>query len=248
MENLLTKNISFNSLYESFKGNETEIQAFINNIQSPTIKERIIEEAKEFYSKQFGVEKSNIWYGDISCRFPECSNPFPFSHVIGSIDLGQTLINMDKLVYCLGINSSGVQRFPNLEVINGTGNFNGTPHRKSYITSLPKLKVAPYLYCANSMLKDLGLEFAIKVNLTGSSIKKLNLKSVEEDLSVSFSPIEDISSLERVVNLNCRETNIQYVNPNLEIFGKLHAENSNNFEDKISTEKHDSWHTDNGEI
>ena len=94
----------------------------------------------------------------------------------------------------------------------------------------------------------MGLKQAIKVNLTGSSIKKINLKVVEEDLSVSFSPIKDISSLERVGNFNCRGTNIQLVNPDLEIYGKLHAENSNNFEDKILTEKHDSWYTDNGEI
>ena len=116
------------------------------------------------------------------------------------------------------------------------------------MTPLPKLKVAPYLYCANSCINNLGLEEAIRVNLTGSSIKKINLKVVEEDLSVSFSLIEDISSLEKVGNFNCRGTNIQHVNPNLEIYGKLHAENSHNFEDRISTEKHGCWHTDNGEL
>ena len=248
MENLLTRNISFNNLYESFNGNESEIQNFINNIQSPTIKERIIDEAKDFYAKFFNVNKEDVWYGNISCRFPECKNPFPFSHVIGTIDLGQMVINMDKLVYCNGINSTGVQFFPNLEIINGIGNFSGTPHRTSYINSLPKLKIAPYLYCANSSLKELALEDAIKVNLTKSSIKKIKLKNVSEDLSVSFTPISDISSLERVGNFNCRETNIEIINPNLEIFGKLHAENSNNFEEKITTEKHDCWHTDNGDI
>ena len=248
MENLLTKNVTYLGIRNSLNGDETEIKKFINNVESPTIKERIIDEAKEFYSQNFNVQKEDIWYGDISCRFPECKNPFPFSHVIGSIDLGQTVINMDKLVYCEGISSTGVQKFPNLEVINGVGNFNGTTHRKSYLVSLPKLKVTPYLYCANSCIKELALEQAIKVNLTNSSIRKINLKVVEEDLSVSFSPIKDISSLERVGNFNCRGTDIELVNSNLEIYGKLHAENSNNFEGKITTEHHASWHTDNGEI
>ena len=245
MENLITKHITYNSLRTFLNEDEEAIQAFIKSINSPEIRDRVIDEAKEFYATQFNVNKEDIWYGDISCRYPECKNPFPFSHVIGSIDLGQTSVNMSKLVYCKGISSTNVQVYPNLEIIDGVGNFNGTPHRKSYISALPKLKVAPYLYCANSMIRELNLESSIKVNLTNSSIRKISLKVVEEDFSVSFSQIEDISSLERVGNLNCRGTNIKHINPNLKITGNLHAENSNHFENRISSEQIGDWHIDN---
>lgn len=245
MESLITKHVTYNSLRIFLNEDEAAIKEFIKSINSPEIRDRIIDEAKEFYAKQFNVSKEDVWYGDISCRYPECQNPFPFSHVIGSIDLGQSNYNMNKLVYCQGISSTSVQAYPNLKIIDGVGNFNGTPHRKSYLTSLPKLRVAPYLYCANSMIRELNLENAIKVNLTNSAIRKISLKVVKEDLSVSFCQIEDISSLEVVGNLNCRGTNIKFVNPDLKITGNLHAENSNHFENKISSEQIGDWHIDN---
>lgn len=247
MESLISKQITYALIKEKL-GSEDKVIEYINNIRFPELKARLIDEARKFYAKQFKVQKDMVWYGDLSCADLDCSTPFPYSHVIGCLDLGSKAYDMTKLVYVTDIVSTGIQNFPNLEVIENEGNFNGTPHRQSYITSLPKLKVAPYLYCANSHIRDLGLKEAIKVNLTNSSIKKINLKVVEEDLSVSFSRIEDISSLKSVGNFNCRGTDIKVVNPGLEIFGKLHAENSNNFEDKITTEKHDCWHTDNGKI
>ena len=245
MENLITKHITFSSLRTFLNEDENAIQEFIKSINSPEIRDRVIDEAKEFYATKFNVNKEDVWYGDISCRYPECKNPFPFSHVIGSIDLGQSSYNMNKLVYCRGISATSVQAFPNLEIIDGIGNFNGTPHRKSYLTNLPKLKVAPYLYCAHSMIRELSVKNAIKVNLTNSTIKKIAFEKIEEDLSVSFCPIEDISSLEYVGNLNCRGTNIKFVHPNLKITGNLHAENSHHFENKISTEQSGEWHIDN---
>ena len=231
MENLLTKNISYSSLRETFKEDETEIQNFIKTIQSPELRDRIIDEAKQFYADCFNIEVSDIWYGDISSRYAECENPFPFSHVIGSIDLGCANIDMDKLIYCKGINSTGVCTFKNLETIDGVGNFNGTHFTTSSIRELPKLKHAPYLYCCNSNLTILNLEEAVKVNLTKSKVKKLNLRVVTEELSVAFSEIKDISSLESVGKFNCRNTNIEIVNPNLKIHGDLICDNSN-FEEK----------------
>ena len=237
MENLITKNISYLGIRESFNEDAAKIQEFIKSISNQEIRERIIDEAREFFAEKFNVAKEDVWYGDLSFRDAQCINPFPFSHVIGHLDLASLSINMDKLVYVYNITSSGVADFPNLETITGFGKFHGSSIRTSYVRSLPKLKFAPYLYCNHSNLSNLGLEESIKVNLTCSKLKSFSLRVVEEELSVAFSPITDISSLERVGKLNCRNTNIELVNPRLEILGELHCENSNNFEAKITTKR-----------
>ncbi len=227
MENLITKNLSYIELRNSLKEDETEIQNAINSILSPSVKERLIDEAKDFYANLFGVNKEDIWYGDISNRYPECKNPFPYSHVIGTVDLSSSNIKMDKLVYCININSTGISKFPNLEIIENTGNFNGTARLTSAITYLPKLKKAPYLYCGNSNLKELGLKQAVRVNLTSSKIEKIELETVEQELSVAFSPIKDISSLTKVGKLNARNTHIEKVNPQMIVYENLISTDSN---------------------
>lgn len=227
MENLITKNLNYVELRKSLKEDETEIQNAINSILSPSVKERLIDEAKDFYANLFGVNKEDIWYGDISNRYPECTNPFPFSHVIGTVDLSSSNIKMDKLVYCLNINSTGISKFANLETIENTGNFNGTIRLTSAITYLPKLTKAPYLYCGNSNLKELGLKQSIRVNLTSSKIEKIELETVEQELSVAFSAIKDISSLKKVGKLNCRDTQLERINPKMQIYETLIDTNSN---------------------
>lgn len=227
MENLITKNLNYIELRNSLKEDESAIQSVINSIQSPSVKERLIDEAKDFYANLFNVSKEDIWYGDISNRYPECKNPFPFSHVIGTVDLSSANLNMSKLVYCININSTGISNFPNLETIEQTGNFNGTSRIISAITYLPKLKKAPYLYCGNSNLKELGLKEAIRVNLTSSKIEKIELERVDQELSVAFSPIKDISSLKKVGKLNVRDTKLESVNLQMVIYGNLINTNSN---------------------
>ncbi len=87
-------------------------------------------------------------------------------------------------------------------------------------------------------------------DFSGSNLKRLPKLRKAYILSVSYTPLEDIQSLELVERtLNCRGTNIQKVNPNLEIMGKLYCENSNHFEEKLDkSKKHNWWYTDNPNI
>ena len=83
-----------------------------------------------------------------------------------------------------------------------------------------------------------------------SKLKRLpKLKRVKH-LFLSYTPIEDIHSLEKVDgNLGCVGTHIKYVNPNLEIMGMLQCEKSHNFEEFLDKrKKHNWWYTDNPNI
>jgi len=206
MENLVSKSVTFEGLLAIFKNEEDALFDFIINLKNEDAKQRLYDEAREYYAKHFNVKKEDVWYGNLSGN--KIPNPFPYSHFVGDLDWIVDK-DMSKLIYLAGsIKNSYIEEYPNLEIITGYGDF----HR-SNIKRLPKLKFA-------------------------------------KCLSLSYTPIEDIHSLEKVDgNLGCNGTYIKYINPNLEIMGKLSCEKSHNFEEKLDkSKKHNWWYTDNPNI
>jgi len=206
MENLVTKNVTFEGLLATLDNSKELVFDFIMNLKNKEVKARLCDEARDYYATYFNIKKEDVWYGNLTRN--EIPTPFPYTHIVGDLNwiVGK---DMSKLVYVAGnIKHSYIEEYANLEVITGFGDF-----YNSCIKSLPKLK---------------------KVGCLG----------------LSNSPIEDIHSLVLVESfLACNNTNIKYVNPDLEIMGTLHCEISNHFEEKLDkTKKHNWWYTDNPKI
>ncbi len=199
MESLVSKKITFEGLLAILDNNKDLTFDFIMNLKNKEVKERLYDEARNYYANYFNVKKEDVWCGNLSGD--EIPNPFPYSHFIGNLDW---IIDKDmsKLVYLEGnIKHSNIEEYSNLETITGYGYFD-----RGNIKRLPKLK------------------------------------HVHQHLYLNFTPIEDISSLEKVDgDFSCIGTNIKYVNPNLRIMGTLACNNSNNFQRKIDRFKIQSW-------
>ena len=203
MENLVSKSVTFKGLLAIFQDETHTLFDFIMNLKNEDAKQRLCDEARDYYAKYFNINKEDIWYGNLSGN--KIPNPFPYTHIVGDLDW---IVNKDmsKLIYLAGsIRNNHIEEYPNLETITGCGDFYG-----SNIKRLPKLKHAQALY-------------------------------------IGCTPIEDIRSLVKVDGpLNCYNTNIKLINPNLEIMGRLYCQKSNHFEEKIDiSKKHNWWYTDN---
>lgn len=205
------KNITYKGLLQLFK-NDEYVLYLINQISNKNAKERLINEAISYYAQKHNCAESEVYFGHIEFN-DENIGVLPNAVVLGALQVEFCIFEAPNLKAVYGpIIASGakIESFPELEYANNVYLNHST------IKSIPKLKKAGEVDLRNSKIEDLGLEKCFSLDLSNTSIKKIEVEKVKEVLSINNCAVEDISSLIYVgTHIEAYDANVKKVNPNL---------------------------------
>ena len=215
LSNLLVRkyyqNLSFKNILKTAGKNydEIEIRDFILSIKYQEAKERIIEQAKEYYAEIYECDKDEVCYGDFIEARKDCSvfdGSFPYAVVIGEVEISHEFKDAKKLKYVSeNLAATGISDFSNLKYVGTSCDLEGTyqkveattMHMRRKTIKIPNLETCKHLYLRDCVVDSVNVKDLWNLSLIDAKIKNLNTRNIYQKLTL-FGQIENADKLEFV--------------------------------------------------
>ena len=169
MNNLIAKSISYEGLRTVFNGDDYKTCTEIKFIESNELKQKLINEAKQFWAKRFNIDESEVFFGNLTIH-----DSFNEQY---KIILGDASINMhantSNLIGVVGSLCACKGDFPKLKFVT-----NILKVERECVVSLPKLSHVHGVVLRGCEIKRLPLKKCVYADLTNSEICDFHLENV----------------------------------------------------------------------